>query len=234
MIVPEEKWQALESGLHGVLDRRLPEWRTEDEFEIHCSDLRTGRGPFKGMTVDDRITFRDEWMNVAEQLKIRIIYRSVHKKSYANWLVKSCGQGIVINPHVVAFSPLARCIDDYLESLPDKPLGILISDENKEIVADVEKAIRVLRWDEEGKLRLNRIVEKGFFIDSATSHPLQLCDLFAMSARKLVERRRGVESKTFDDSGIKFVERMSWNERVNDSDAINWLVNQRKKEAARG
>ena len=54
--------------------------------------------------------------------------------------------------------------------LPGKPLGMFISDENKEIVRDVEKSIKVLRGME-GTLRLSQIVEKGFFIDSAKSRP---------------------------------------------------------------
>jgi hypothetical protein len=123
-------------------------------------------------------------------------------------------------------------VDDYLRSLPGRPLGILISDENKEVVADVEKSISIFRGDD-GKLRLTQIVEKGFFIDSTKSFPLQLCDLFAMSARKMVERQNGFQPKSIDDSGIAYFQSLLHADRQNDGDVLEWLTknqNQRKSQ----
>jgi hypothetical protein len=233
MIVAENQWQSLEAELKSVLDARFPAWRKIDGFEIHGADLRTGRGQFAGMTVDDRITFRDAWMTVGEKHGVRLICRTVFKKKFADWCVKEFGTGIRVNPHVVAFALLSRCIDNYLKALPGPPLGILISDENKEVVMDIEKSIHVFRGLD-GVLRLGRIVEKGFFIDSSKSLPLQLCDLFTLSLRKKEERRRGLAIKPFDDSGIIISERLSYTDHQNDIDVLTWLSNERKKEAARG
>src|SRR4051794_2853837 len=98
--------------------------------------------------------------------------------------------GVKINPHVAAFPLVARVVDEYLGGLPGKALGMFISDENKEIVHDIEKSIKVLRAVT-GTLRLGQIVEKGFFIDSKKSRVLQLCDLCALSARKKEEGKMG-------------------------------------------
>ncbi|HZK82990.1 MAG TPA: DUF3800 domain-containing protein [Humisphaera sp.] len=233
MVVAEEKWQNLETELKGALDSHFPKWRETDGFEIHGSDLRNGSGQFKGMTVEDRIAFRDTWMKVGELHNVRLIQRSVFKKAFSDWCVGEFGTGIRVNPHVAAFALLSRCIDNYLMTLPGPPLGILISDENKEVVADIEKSIHVFRGLE-GALRLGRIVEKGFFIDSSKSLPLQLCDLFTLSLRKKEERRRGFPPKSIDDSGIAIADRILYSDTQNDWDVLAWLTEERKKEAARG
>lgn len=99
---------------------------------------------------------------------------------------------------------------------------MFISDENKEIVRDVEKSIKVLRR-KDGVLQLTRIVEKGFFIDSAKSRILQLCDLCAMSVRKKEERKEELSAQTVDDSGIALIEGLI--HRGDDSlvDVLQWL-----------
>ena len=136
MVVAETNWQALENALKHELDRTFPDWRKEHNFEIHGVEMRTGRGRFKGMKVDDRIAFRDRWMDVGKEHGVRLMSRTVNKKMFRDWLIKSFGQNIVINPHAVAFATLSRCIDIYLKS-QGPALGMLISDDNKEMVADL-------------------------------------------------------------------------------------------------
>jgi hypothetical protein len=235
MIVAEKCWHALEQELMHSLDGRFKNWRSTDDFEIHGSDLRTGRGVFKGISVTERIAFQSEWMTIGEGHGIKLICRSIHKRQYATWLNKTFGAGILINPHVAAFALVARCVDNYLASLPEKPLGMLISDDNKEVVADVEKSIKVLRGTA-GALKLKQIVEKGFFVDSAKSLPLQLCDLFTLSLRKADERKALSISKPFDDAGIEIANRMRQHDTQHDTNVLQWLTeqHQRKKEAASG
>jgi hypothetical protein len=226
MIVDEQNWQPLEAELQAVLDARVPTWRTVTRFEVHAADLRRGTGFFDGVKVADRIAFRDEWMNVAAKHGIRLIHRSVYKKPYSQWLAQTFGQGVVINPHIAAFATLAPCVDAYLQSLPGKPRGMFISDENKQVMADVEKSIRVLRA-EVGTMRMTQIIEKGFFIDSSKSHPLQLCDLFSLSLRKAVERELGCcPPKSIDDSGIALAKALLHEDDARDADALAWIRGQ--------
>jgi hypothetical protein len=115
---------------------------------------------------------------------------------------------------------------------------MFISDENKEIVRGVEKSIKVLR-QADGVLRLNRIVEKGFFIDSAKSRILQLCDICALSVRKKEEQKEGLSAKPIDAEGIRLVGPLI--HRGNEAwvDVMKWLTEERQsieretKEAAR-
>ncbi|HEX5245141.1 MAG TPA: DUF3800 domain-containing protein [Tepidisphaeraceae bacterium] len=230
MIVPEERWHSLENALKESLHTHIPGWQDIIDFEVHAADLRMGRGHFAGMSVSKRIELRDEWMKAAKSHGVRLAFRSVHKRRYVNWLQKQFGPGVVINPHIVAFAMLARCLDKYLKNLENSPRGMFISDENKEVVADVEKSIRILRGDD-GKLRLSQIVEKGFFIDSRKSFLLQLCDLFALAARKRTERAYQLEPKTIDDSAIEILSELFFEDREDDADVFEWLGKQQKQGA---
>ena len=93
------------------------------------------------------------------------------------------GQRVVeINPHIAAYALVAQVVNAYLKELPGSPFGIFISDENKEVVKDLEKSHRVLRGTA-GPLHLSQVIEKGFFIDSRKSLLLQLADLCAYCLR---------------------------------------------------
>lgn len=225
MIVDEAKWHSLENGLKAVIDKHIPDWRKANRFEIHGADLRTGNGHFQGMATASRICFRDDWMKVGAENGVHLVSRSVQKKHYASWLIDSFGHGVNINPHIAAFALLSRCVDNYLKTLPGPPLGMFICDDNKEVAADVEKSIGVLRISE-GAMRLSRIIEKGFFIDSTKSLPLQLCDLYALSLRKSMERKWGFPGKSFDDTGIKLAESLEFLDRKDDGDVLEWLRKQ--------
>ena len=131
-------------------------------------------------------------VNIAKKHDLKVVYRAILKKRFENWMHQTFGAGVKINPHVAAFPLVARVVDEYLAGLPTKALGMFISDENKEIAHDVEKAMKVLRGVQ-GALRLAQIVEKGFFIDSKTSRVLQLCDVCALSVRKKEELKEGIE-----------------------------------------
>ncbi len=223
MIVAEDHWQNLETELRTALDELLPQWRDIEGFEVHAADLRNGRGCFEGVRVDDRISLRDTWMRIGARHGVKLIHRPIHKKRFAMWQAKEFSGGLKLNPHVPAFALLSRCVDSYLRSLPGSPRGMLISDDNKEIVKDVEKSIRALR-DFDGKLRLNQIIEKGFFIDSQTSLPLQLCDLFALSLRKKAESDGGSEMKPFDKQGIAIAAGLVHEDKTEEMDVLTWFT----------
>ena len=152
-----------------------------------------------------------------------MLFRSIVKKRFHAWLHSTFGSGVVINPHVAAFALVSRVVDEYLVGLPGNALGMFISDENKEIVRDIEKSIKVLRGIETS-LRLSRIVEKGFFIDSAKSRILQLCDLCALAARKKEERKAGLPAKSIDDEAIRLLEPLIHRGNESLTDVLAWLA----------
>jgi len=226
MLIHKDRWQELETCLQQICGEIIGARADLDGFEIHATDIRNGCGVFRGMPVTDRIAFRDRLLQTAIDADAKLIYRSIEKKRFKTWMIDTFGSGITINPHVVAFPLIAQVVNRYLQT--QKTLGILISDENKEIVADVEKSIRLLRGDS-STLKLDRIIEKGFFIDSRTSLVLQLCDLCAYSLRKKEEQKIGLEPRPIDESGIRMVDRIT---HIGDEpfhDVLEWI----KKGAAR-
>ena len=224
LVVAEERWQALEADLRAILDARVPGWKTTDRFEVHASELRRGGGPFSKMPVRDRVALRDQWMMAGRRDGVRLISRSIKKRAYASWLAKTFGQGVMIHPYVAAFALVSRCIDNYLASLAGRPMGMLIADENKEIAVDIEKSISVFR-EMAGPLRFGRIIEKGFFIESHKSLPLQLCNLFAASVRKGEEAALGGRRpKGTDASGIELAESLRYDDHQHDGNVLEWLA----------
>ncbi|MGD0653042.1 MAG: DUF3800 domain-containing protein [Thermoguttaceae bacterium] len=227
LIVPESKWLQVERDLHAKIENLLPS-PLPDDFEVHATDLQSGRRWFKDISLTNRLAFRNAWFSIAVKYDLKLVYRGIEKKRFERWIRNKFGSGIAINPHVAAFALVARVVNDYLKSLPDSPLGILISDENKEIVRDVEKSIKILRGIE-GTLKLGQVIEKGFFIDSTKSIILQLCDLCAYSLRKREEEKITLGVNPLHQSGIKLLEPLIYQGDEAFQDVIEWFSTEEKK-----
>ena len=230
LIIPEQDWQAVERDLEASLAKHFPAL-AESAAEIHADDLRGSRGHFKGVAVPERVALRDDWLKIAKQYDLKLVDRSIEKKRYQKWLLDTFGIGVNINPHTAAFALVATVVNHYLTG--KQALGMLISDENKEIARDVEKSIRQLRLTS-GPLRLSQIIEKGFFIDSAKSRILQLCDMCVLHARKKQEMIASGKKKPIDQGGIEATEQLVLRGPENLPDVIAWLIQEQKKVAARG
>lgn len=232
LVVPEGSWMKLESQLLATIDAHFPGPRP-DNFEVKGSELHNPRGYFRAFPIAQRLALRDAWLTLAHRLGLRFIYRAIPKKRYKAWLISAFGSGVSINPHVAAFPLVARVVDDFLQRQPGSPLGIFISDENRDVVTDVEKSLRLLR-SVDGVLRLGRIIEKGFFIDSRSSLPLQLCDLCVYAARRKEETKAGIRVKALDQSCAPLIEPLIHRGDEKLTDVLAWLTGEQKKGAARG
>jgi hypothetical protein len=228
LVVPEEKWMALERDLQSIIESAFPSPRPGD-FEIHANELANPRGFFRAFSIAHRMAFRDALFDAAQRHGLAVIYRAIEKKRFQQWVTATLGAGVSLNPHIAAFPLVALVANDYLRALPGSPLGIIISDENREVVRDIEKSIRLLRVNE-GQLQLDRILEKGFFIESHKSLPLQLCDLCAYAARKAAEQNLGFAVKPIDATWASRVEPLVHRGVERLSDVNDWLVEQQKKE----
>jgi hypothetical protein len=228
LLVSEECWLQLETDLTALVERFFPVPRPDD-FELHATELINPRGYFRQFTVAHRLGFYHEALQIAARHRLRFVYRAIVKKKYTRWLENTFGSGVLINPHVAAFALVAQVVHEHLRSLPGPPLGIFISDDNREVTPDVEKSIRILRRDS-SKLGLSQIIEKGFFIDSRTSLPIQLCDLCAYAARRREERSAGFPVKPLDQQCIPWVESLVHRGNESFTDVLAWLELQQKKE----
>lgn len=227
LIVPEQKWKAIETDLIKKIDTFF-EGDVPDDFEIHASEIRGGRGIYKGMDIEKRIAFRDELIQIAIDHELCFIYRAIPKKRFATWLDRTFGKGISMNPHIAAYPLVSQSINAYLRSLGEDELGILINDDNKEVVTDIERTTKLLRADSTN-LKLDHIIEKSFFIDSSKSHLLQLSDLCTFHARKREEAKIGLPEKHIDQNGIRLIEPLIYSSNESMSDVLAWLTSQNKR-----
>lgn len=221
LIVPEHKWQPVEAELERSLERHVPSPRSQS-FEMHAGDLRQGTGCFRGISVHTRVSLRDEWLRIAATHQLRFTYRAITKNRYERWMKAAFGTNISVNPHLAAFPLVAQVTNSFLKTVGVDALGIFISDDNREVVSDIERFLKLLRATP-GTLRLDRIIEKGFFIDSHKSLLLQLADLCTLLARKDEERKIGLPPKQIDDTGIALLQDLVHHGEEAFPDVIQWL-----------
>ncbi len=227
LLVPEDAWKFLERDLHEAIESAFPSPRP-DRFEIHANELANPRGFFRALPIAKRLAFRDAWFAIGRRHGLRVVYRAIEKKRFQRWVAATLGAGVALNPHIVAFPLVAQVVNDLLRSQRGAPLGIFISDENREVVRDIEKSIRLLRGVE-GHLQLGQIVEKGFFIESHKSLPLQLCDLCAYAARKGEEEKLGFPLKTVDAGWARLLEPLVHQGDEKLPDVLAWLASEQKR-----
>lgn len=229
LIVPEQKWQSLETALAAAVEQAWPQPRPVD-FEVHATELiNPTSDPVRKSTPTQRLAFMSTWLKLAAQHDLKLVFRAIVKQRYSKWLHQTFGSGVIINPHVAALALVAQVVNSHLRQLPGQPLGIFISDENHQVARDVDKAIRLLRGAE-GSVRLTQIIEKGFFVESDKSLVLQLCDLCVYAIRRHEEIREGRKAKPVDAELWKLVEPLVTIGDEKFRDMMGWLESQQKKE----
>lgn len=227
LVVPESQWLVVENSLVAQLDKHFP--KRPDDFEVHANEIINPRGYFRAFSIAQRLDFIGAWLGVARKFELKVIHRAILKKRYAQWLHNAYGPGVSINPHNVAFLLITQVVNEYLKQAKGSPLGILIADENHEVMPDVEKSIRLLRG-ETGTLKLSHVIEKGFFIESSKSLLLQLCDLCAYGLRRLEEEKAGLTVKPIDQNIIPMVKPLIHRGTESMPGVLAWLESQQKKE----
>ncbi len=227
LLVPESSWVTIEAELFLEIERFFPD-ANPDEFEIHAAELISPRGYFRAFPIQHRLNFFTAALGVAQRHQLKVIHRAIVKHRYLRWLESAFGSGVIINPHLAAFPLVAHVVNDYLKAQPDSPLGIFISDENREVMFDVEKAQKLLRGTP-GRLHLDHIIEKGFFIDSRKSLLLQLGDLCAYACRRLEEEKAGFPVKELNRSVIKAIEPLLHRGSESLPDVLVWLESEQKR-----
>lgn len=227
LLVPASDWLSIESELALLVDQHFSEI-PEEEREIHTHKLISGSKPFRPFGREHCLTFQRSWMLVAQKYELKFFYQNIDKKRFGAWVDKTYGGGIKLNPHAMAFPLLSNIINQHLRKQVDDPLGILISDEHKELSSDLEKTLRLLRADT-SNLKHDRIIEKCFFIDSSKSLLLQLCDMCVYYARKLHEDADGHPIREHHREGISLLQPLIQNADTPFQEVLDWMDQQIKK-----
>lgn len=203
MVVPESKWYLLENSFFDVVRRYFGEPLPEP-FEIHATKLKSGRGIFQHLSLQQQLSFRNEMLKLLVDNGIVIIYRRIIKSKFETFCEKYYGRGIKVSPYIMALPFVCVEVDHYLQQKGKDELDLLIFDEQKENWDDAERSLKTLRLDESSLLKTGRIIEKGFAADSSKSFGLQLVDLAVYYIRKYEEDKLGIkkvsefDKQTFD------------------------------------
>lgn len=228
LLVPEACWQAVEAELRSSLETFWP--AQQEDFEVHATELVNPRTPLiRKCPPARRLAFIELWLDIAIRHGLRIIHRAIHKRQFQQWVRGRLGHGVQLHPQVAAFALLARAVDNHLASQPETPLGIFIFDENKQVARDLDKSIRILRR-EDSTLRLGRIIEKGFFIESHKSLLLQLCDICVYFLRREALVRSGAPARPMETSLKERLAALKAASNEQFEEVATWLELRQRKE----
>lgn len=202
LVLPAHKWFVMENEFLQILHDYVNPQQVHD-LELHAKDLKAGNKGFAGISFPDRLLIRDRMLSLLVAHETPIIYRRIIKSRFGRFCEDNYGPGIKINPYIMALPFVCMEVNHYLEKKGSDELGMLIFDEQKESLTDVEKSLRTLRLDQNSILKTTRLIEKGFFVDSSKSFAIQLVDLAAYYIRKYEEHGFGhtvseYDQQTFD------------------------------------
>lgn len=225
IIIHQSKWFLLEREFlkiaHFYYGPQLPE-----PFHVQAKELKSGRGLFASLSLAQQLKFRDAVLKLLLDHNIPVIYRRIIKSKFSDFCEKHYGPGIKVNPYIMALPFVCMEIEHYLKSDTTGDLGMLIFDEQKENLDAAEKSLKTLRLDEASALKTKRIIEKGFFVDSAKSFALQLVDIAAYYIRKWEEKKLGFRVSGYDEQTFNSITRLtSMGAGSKTSDILEWVKN---------
>ncbi len=207
LAMEESQWAEFEDKFMEIVKTHFSN-EFPDDFELHAIDLVSRKGSFKDFTVEKTVDFRDDILTLSEQLfSKKIFYMSIDKKRFEAFCLKQYGEGVRIQPYIMALPLICKSIDEFVGK--DKKRGILIFDERKEGVAEAEQAVKNLRLDRKSTLNTSNLIEKGFFIDSKKSYPIQVVDMIAYYLRKYEEFQLGRNVSKIHQQAFLRLERMA-------------------------
>lgn len=207
LVLPESRWFQLEKEFFAIKEKYFGA-EYAHEFEIHAKDLKNARGPFKALEFKEQLSFRDEILQLLMLNRITVVYRRIIKNKFERFCEQHYGRGIKINPYIMALPFVCMEVEHHIKSLKGDHQWMLIFDEQKENLDDAEKSLRTLRLDSQSILQTDRLIEKGFFVDSAKSFALQLTDLVAYYIRKYEEHKTGKKVSDYDKQTFDRIEQI--------------------------
>ncbi len=183
MLIDQSNWKKYEERFLTVIREYFNE-KIPENFELHTMDLVNRKKWFSESSIEEVNRLRDRLLDLILTERITVLYRKIVKKDYQKYCEDKFGKGIKIDPYIMAFPFICIGISPYLED--NNELGIFIIDEHRSII-DIEQSLKTLRHGQGNELKLERVIEKGFFVDSSKSYPIQLLDLVLYYIRKYHE-----------------------------------------------
>jgi hypothetical protein len=158
----------------------------QTEFEFHGSHIHRGAGPFKGLSVDQRIALVGEVLSLVPAYGATIGYAAVDKLTCVSSR----------HPHQLAFLFLAERIEDCLRS--DSSFGLLIADENRDIEQKLIDDLDLYKRHDTSfgwrPTKLSHIVDSIHFVRSKNNWLIQLADVVAFMLLRGIKAERKISA----------------------------------------
>ena len=221
MMITQEKWKELEKSFLSVFNAAFS-GEVPDNFELHTMDMVSRRKFFSRFSLESTLKIRDELFSLIESMSLPIFYRKIDKKRYWDYCQRRFGSGIRIDPYIMAFPFISLKVDEWLKE--ENELGIFIFDEHRSLI-DIEQSLKSLRLPEKAGLHVDRVIEKGFFVDSIKSFPLQIIDFVLYYIRKYEEVGIGKRVSDIHRQVFPYIERIavSLDQHEKGWDIIDWI-----------
>jgi hypothetical protein len=169
LIVHESTWRTIEGDLNAEIDRLVPPPRP-DAWELHMSLIHHSKGVFKHMPVTTRYALVDSVFDVMDKYGVTLIFVGIDKKAHD-------GRYLYPDPvEDVAYKLMLERFNTYVGRQSDT-LGVVVSDEQKEIEVATRRAHSRYRRTGTGMAVINHVIETPFFTPSHWSRPLQMIDV---------------------------------------------------------
>jgi hypothetical protein len=170
LVVPEDGWQAVEADLNARIDAIVPPPRS-DSWELHMSQLYHRKGPFAGMPSPERFGLVDAVFDVMDQHDLKLIFVGVDKKGLRQ------KYRYPDSVEEIAYRLMLERFNTYVGRHQGDQLGLVVSDEQKEIELATRKAHSRYRRDGTGVAQIDQVIETPFFTPSHWSRMLQMIDV---------------------------------------------------------
>lgn len=184
VIVDDKYWKQIDSKIQ-VLKQKF----NIQNHEIHALEIANGKGAFKGWDFVRKQDFITQCLQIISKNEIKAVYFKVIKANYKAYFEKNFSKAhqkmVKIPPYILAYSYILQIAEQYLQEADDN--GILIADEQDTQNTIANDTLEVLRAINEPEIKINRVVEKSFFINSHDSNLLQLADIFAYYVKRYYE-----------------------------------------------
>jgi hypothetical protein len=201
VVIDDKQWKEIDRDI-----QTLKQNFGIQNYEIHALEIANGKGAFKGWDFAKKQDFIARCLQIISKKGIKTFYFKVIKANYKAYFERNFSKAhqkmVKIPPYILAYSYILQIAEQYLQDTNDN--GILIADEQDTQNVIANDTLKVLRAINEPEIKINRVVEKSFFINSRDSNLLQLADIFAYYVKRYYE----IELKEMSDKSKKERENM--------------------------
>lgn len=170
-------------------------------FELHATDLFSGKGCFTALSEQNRLKLARDWLEAAQRHNCKVAFRFLDKPATSQHLGSRILSSTApqFHPYSIVFPQLAPAIDHYIRSVSNNSQGCIVFDENKEVAKWMQKMMAQHCGTAPYAPfppTVQRIIPTYRFADSKSLVQLQLCDLCAyVLSKQAAKTKHGTRLK---------------------------------------